>query len=118
MHQEMYPDRIAAEIDLYHGTHINAPSFVKVAESIDGYGEQVTDPEKPGRAEARPRSQPKRQAGDHRRDRCIDDTEWAVADGSNRPSRALLGTGIQNRPARKFFERLVNLGLGVPEVAR
>jgi acetolactate synthase-1/2/3 large subunit len=46
MHQKMYPDGIAAEIDLYHGTHINAPSFVKVAESVDGYGEQVTDPEK------------------------------------------------------------------------
>jgi thiamine pyrophosphate-dependent acetolactate synthase large subunit-like protein len=46
MHQKMYPDGIAAEINLYHGTHINAPSFVKVAESVDGYGEQVTDPEK------------------------------------------------------------------------
>ena len=29
MHQKMYPDGIAAEIDLYHGTHINAPDFVK-----------------------------------------------------------------------------------------
>jgi acetolactate synthase I/II/III large subunit len=46
MHQKMYPDGIAAEIDLYHGTHINPPSFVKVAESVGGYGEQVTDPEK------------------------------------------------------------------------
>jgi acetolactate synthase-1/2/3 large subunit len=46
MHQKMYPDGIAAEIDLYHGTHINAPDFVKVAESVGGYGEQVTDPEK------------------------------------------------------------------------
>src|SRR3970282_1052967 len=46
MHQKMYPDGIAAEIDLYHGTHINAPSFVKVAECVGGYGEQVTDPEK------------------------------------------------------------------------
>jgi acetolactate synthase I/II/III large subunit len=45
MHQRMYPDGIAAEIDLYHGTHINPPDFVKVAESVDGYGEQVTDPE-------------------------------------------------------------------------
>ena len=79
MHHKMYPDGIAAEIDLYHGTHINAPSFVKVAESVDGYGEQVTRSGKaPGRAEARPRSQPKRQAGDHRRDRYIDDTEEAV----------------------------------------
>jgi len=46
MHQNLYPDGIAAEIDLYHGTHINAPDFVKVAESVGGYGEQVTDPEK------------------------------------------------------------------------
>ena len=27
MHQKMYPDGIAAEIDVYHGTHINAPDF-------------------------------------------------------------------------------------------
>jgi thiamine pyrophosphate-dependent acetolactate synthase large subunit-like protein len=46
MHQKMYPDGIAAEIDLYHGTHINPPDFVKVAECVGGYGEQVTDPEK------------------------------------------------------------------------
>jgi acetolactate synthase-1/2/3 large subunit len=46
MHQKMYPDGIAAEIDLYHGTHITAPDFVKVAESVGGYGEQVRDPEK------------------------------------------------------------------------
>jgi acetolactate synthase I/II/III large subunit len=46
MHQKMYPDGIAAEIDVYHGTHINAPDFVKVAESVGGYGEQVSDPEK------------------------------------------------------------------------
>ena len=38
MHLKMYPDGIAAEIDLYHGTHINAPDFVKVAESVGGYG--------------------------------------------------------------------------------
>jgi thiamine pyrophosphate-dependent acetolactate synthase large subunit-like protein len=46
MHQKMYPDGIAAEIDLYHGTHINPPDFVKVAECVGGYGEQVTEPEK------------------------------------------------------------------------
>jgi acetolactate synthase-1/2/3 large subunit len=46
MHNKMYPDGIAAEVDVYHGTHINAPDFVKVAESVGGYGEQVTDPEK------------------------------------------------------------------------
>ena len=45
MHQKMYPDGIAAEIDLYHGTHIKAPDFVKIAESIGGYGETVSDPE-------------------------------------------------------------------------
>ena len=46
MHLKMYPDGIAAETDVYHGTHINAPDFVKVAESVGGYGEQVTEPEK------------------------------------------------------------------------
>ena len=46
MHQKMYPDGIAVEIDLYHGTHINPPDFVKVAQCVGGYGEQVTDPEK------------------------------------------------------------------------
>jgi len=46
MHDKMYPDGIAAETNVYHGTHINAPDFVKVAESVGGYGEQVTDPEK------------------------------------------------------------------------
>jgi len=46
VHQKMYPDGIAAEIDLYHGTHIHAPDFVKVAESVGGYGETVTDPER------------------------------------------------------------------------
>ena len=46
MHQKMYPDGIAVEMDLYHGTHINPPDFVKVAECVGGYGEQVTDPEK------------------------------------------------------------------------
>ena len=76
MHQKMYPDGIAAEIDLYHGTHINAPDFVKVAESVGGYGETGDGSgEAPGCAEARPRSQPQRQAGDHRRDRYIDDDD-------------------------------------------
>jgi acetolactate synthase-1/2/3 large subunit len=46
MHLKMYPDGIAVETDVYHGTHINTPDFVKVAESVGGYGEQVTDPEK------------------------------------------------------------------------
>jgi acetolactate synthase-1/2/3 large subunit len=46
MHLKMYPDGIAAETNVYHGTHINAPDFVKVAESVGGYGEQATDPEK------------------------------------------------------------------------
>jgi acetolactate synthase-1/2/3 large subunit len=46
MHLKMYPDGIAAETNVYHGTHINTPDFVKVAECVGGYGEQVTDPEK------------------------------------------------------------------------
>jgi thiamine pyrophosphate-dependent acetolactate synthase large subunit-like protein len=46
MHLKMYPDGIAAETDVYHGTHINPPDFVKVAECVGGHGEQVTDPEK------------------------------------------------------------------------
>jgi acetolactate synthase-1/2/3 large subunit len=46
MHLRMYPDGIAAETNVYHGTHINAPDFVKVAESVGGCGEQVNDPEK------------------------------------------------------------------------
>ena len=46
MHHKMYPDGTAVETNVYHGTHINAPDFVKVAESVGGYGEQVTDPEK------------------------------------------------------------------------
>jgi thiamine pyrophosphate-dependent acetolactate synthase large subunit-like protein len=58
MHQKMYPDGIAVEIDLYHGTQSG---------------------EAPGCAEARPRSQPQRQAGDYRRYRYIDDTRRAVA---------------------------------------
>ena len=31
---------------MQNGTHINAPDFVKVAESVGGHGERVTDPEK------------------------------------------------------------------------
>ena len=38
MHLKIYPDGIATKNDLYHGTHINAPDFVKVAESVGGYG--------------------------------------------------------------------------------
>ena len=45
MHHKMYPYGIAAEINLYHGTHITPPDFVKVAQSVGGYGEQVSDPE-------------------------------------------------------------------------
>ncbi len=45
MHHQMYPEGTAVETNVYHGTHINAPDFVKVAESVGGYGEQVTDPE-------------------------------------------------------------------------
>ena len=45
MHLKMYPKGTAVETDTFHGTHIHAPDFVKVAESVGGYGEQVTDPE-------------------------------------------------------------------------
>ena len=41
----MDPDGTAVETKFYHGTHINAPDFVKVAESVGGYGEHVSDPE-------------------------------------------------------------------------
>ena len=45
MHLKMYPDGTAVDTDTFHGTHINAPDFTKVAESFGGYGEVVTDPE-------------------------------------------------------------------------
>ncbi|MDC0033397.1 thiamine pyrophosphate-binding protein [Alphaproteobacteria bacterium] len=45
MHLQMYPDGTAVDTDTYHGTHINAPDFTKVAEAFGAYGEQVTDPE-------------------------------------------------------------------------
>lgn len=45
MHLQMYPDGAAVDTDTYHGTHINAPDFAKIAESFGAYGEQVTDPE-------------------------------------------------------------------------
>lgn len=45
MHLQMYPDGTAVDTDTFHGTHINAPDFAKIAESFDAYGEQVTDPE-------------------------------------------------------------------------
>lgn len=46
MHVQMYPDGTAVDTDTYHGTHINAPDFGKVAEAFGAFGEQVTDPEK------------------------------------------------------------------------
>ncbi|NQU69058.1 MAG: thiamine pyrophosphate-binding protein, partial [Rhodospirillales bacterium] len=45
MHLKMYPDGTAVETDNFHGTHINAPDLVKVAEAFGAYGEKVTDPE-------------------------------------------------------------------------
>ncbi|MHA1107786.1 MAG: thiamine pyrophosphate-dependent enzyme [Alphaproteobacteria bacterium] len=45
MHLRMYPDGTAVDTDNFHGTFINAPDFVKVAESAGGYGERVEDPE-------------------------------------------------------------------------
>jgi len=46
MHLKMYPGGTAVQTDVFHGTHITAPDFVKIAEAFGGYGEQVTDPEK------------------------------------------------------------------------
>ncbi len=45
MHLKMYPDGTAVETETFHGTHINAPDIVMVAESVGGYGEKVEDPE-------------------------------------------------------------------------
>lgn len=45
MHLQMYPDGTAVDTDTYHGTHINAPEFAKVADAFGAYGEQVIDPE-------------------------------------------------------------------------
>ncbi len=46
MHLQMYPSGIAVDTDVFHGTHINAPDFTKVAEAFGAYGERVEDPEK------------------------------------------------------------------------
>lgn len=46
MHLKMYPQGTAVDTDTFHGTHINAPDFAMVAESVGGYGERVDDPEK------------------------------------------------------------------------
>jgi len=46
MHKRMYPEGTAVETGKWFGTHINGPDYVKVIEAFDGYGEQVTDPEK------------------------------------------------------------------------
>ncbi len=46
MHQKIYPDGIAAEIDLYHGTPHQSARLREGRRTVDGYGEQVTDPEK------------------------------------------------------------------------
>lgn len=45
MHRKMYPDGTAVASDRFFGTHINAPDFVKVAESVGGYGARVDDPD-------------------------------------------------------------------------
>ena len=45
MHRKMYPDGTAVATDTFFGSHIHAPDFVKVAESVGGYGEQVSDPD-------------------------------------------------------------------------
>ena len=45
MHLKMYPDGTAVHTDTFHGTHIHAPDFVKVAEAFGAYAERVEDPE-------------------------------------------------------------------------
>jgi acetolactate synthase-1/2/3 large subunit len=45
MHLKMYPGGTAAKTDVFHGTHIAAPDFTKIAEAFGAYGEQVVDPE-------------------------------------------------------------------------
>jgi acetolactate synthase I/II/III large subunit len=41
---QMYPKGIAVDTDVFHGTHINAPDFTKIAEAFGAYGERVEDP--------------------------------------------------------------------------
>jgi acetolactate synthase-1/2/3 large subunit len=43
-HRKMYPEGTAVTSDTFFGTHINAPDYVKVAESVGGYGERVDEP--------------------------------------------------------------------------
>ena len=50
MHLKMYPKGIAVETDVFHGTHINAPDFTKVAEAFGAYGERVEKPEQVNQA--------------------------------------------------------------------
>ena len=45
MHLKMYPQGIAVNTDTFHGTHIHAPDFTKIAEAFGGFGERVEDPE-------------------------------------------------------------------------
>lgn len=46
MHLKMYPGGTAVKTVVFHGTHIAAPDFTKIAEAFGAYGEQVVDPEK------------------------------------------------------------------------
>jgi acetolactate synthase-1/2/3 large subunit len=46
MHLKMYPKGTAVDTNTFHGTHINAPDFAMVAQSVGGYGARVEDPEK------------------------------------------------------------------------
>ena len=46
MHLKMYPEGTAVDTDTFHGTFINAPDFVKVAEAFGGHGERVEDPDR------------------------------------------------------------------------
>lgn len=45
MHLKMYPDGTAVETDTFHGTHIQGPDYVKIAEACGAYGGRVDDPD-------------------------------------------------------------------------
>ncbi len=45
MHLKMYPEGTAVSTDTYHGTFINGPDYVLVAEACGAHGERVEDPD-------------------------------------------------------------------------
>jgi acetolactate synthase-1/2/3 large subunit len=45
MHKRLYPTGTAVESDMYFGTFINRPDYVKVIEAFGGYGDRVESPD-------------------------------------------------------------------------